>query len=648
MSVDSPITPGAQYALNHDIHEVISVEPDYIAIRSISNKRYLFMPHDTFQALQAKGDLILHQHAPINKSLVPLLTNLTTPQSQSVRRKVHYIHGLAKKFHGTLPYLDTIAESKVLAASYGEPTPPCYTSLYTWFRQYKESNFNPLALIKKPSTRPRGKQLCSMTHAIIRDYIYTVYLKRPHPNIKTLYIFIQSHIEIENRTRLTHSTTPIDMPSLSTVHRAINSTNRYLLDLRHHGHKFAADAHKFGIKHEVSNTLLAVVQGDSHLMDLELIDENGCNLGRPWLYLLIELSTRCIIGWELSFIPPCAEKVLRAFRMALEISTDNQPGGRMEELVLDNGLETANHTIQNVAELLGFKITYAPPGCPDVKAHVERFFATLNSGLIHSIPGTTYSNREIRAGYNSEKKACLTIDQLNHHFSQWIRNVYHEFYHTGINQSPRMAWESALVDQLPPERYSKDDLDALCRSLTYRRLAKGRVRHLNLSWTGPGVPELAHRLKPKQKALIYYDTSDLSTVWVAHPDRPAELFEAYATDPNYQNHLTLFEHKLVQERLIEQRLAFSDANARQALMDLHREIQLDSEENRVKVRYKKRNSSKRSKKKAVRREHVKKTRSLLIPPTLSDIEISAAEATLTDRLVSPEAFPVIHLKGKSS
>ncbi|MCW8277829.1 transposase family protein [Pseudomonas sp. PCH199] len=196
----------------------------------------------------------------------------------------------------------------------------------------------------------------------------------------------------------------LNSPSKSSVHRAINKINRYLLDLKHHGKKFADNAHKFGLKHAPSLTLLAQIQGDSHLVNLELIDDEGNNLGRPWLFVLIEIMTRCIIGWELSFTPPCAEKALRAFRMSLEVSEDNQPGGRSEEVGLDNGVETANPAIQNLANIVGFELTYGPPGCPDVKAQIERFFGTLNTGLIHMIPGTTYSNPQERGDYNSKKK----------------------------------------------------------------------------------------------------------------------------------------------------------------------------------------------------------------------------------------------------
>ncbi|MNF44948.1 Transposon Tn7 transposition protein TnsB [compost metagenome] len=633
-----PIRPGAQYALYQDIHEIITVDPTQIALRSIKSKHYVFIPHDTFRALQVNGELTLHQQAPIDKSLTSILVDLNTKQSKDVQRKAYYLRGLGKKYHGSLPHSQTINELTLLAAKIGDLKPPCYTTVYTWFREYRSANFNPLALLKHPSNLPRGKQLNDATHTIIREHMHEFYLKRPHPTVKTLYRFICSHIENTNRANLPLNIAPIEIPSLSTVHRAIRKINRYLLDLHHHGLSHAQKSHKYGLKHEVPAALLAVVEGDSHLVDLELVDENGNNMGRPWLFILIEVMTRCIIGWELSFVPPCAEKVLRAFRMALETSEDSEPGGRMEELVLDNGMETANQTIQNIAAILGFKLTYGPPGCPDVKAHIERFFGTLNTNLIHAIPGTTYSNREMKGDYNSDKKACLTLEKLNDVFSRWIRDVYHDFYHTGIHQTPHQAWTAALAQQLPPERYSREDLDGLCRSIIFRKCANGCVHFLNLSWTGPALSDIAHRLKANQKAMIYYDPSNLSTVWVAHPERPTELFEAIATDPHYQNHLTLFEHKLVLEQLKKERLAFSDVRARQTLLEIHKEIQLISEGKKAKATTDKNKVKKTTKKTNVQRNNIKKTsktRAALPAP---------AEALRQDDLDGPTAYPIISPK----
>lgn len=644
MNNTSPVRPGAQYLVYQDLHEVVSVDPTQISLRSIQNKRFVYIPHDTFRVLQISGEVMLHQQAPIDKSLASILTNLDTEQSGKLQRAIYYVRALAKEFNGILPRAQTITAIKSLAASRGDPKPPGYTTAYNWFKVYKKANYNPLALLKTPSHRPRGKQLGEEVHAIIREHIHTFYLKRPHPSVKILHGFIKTHIENKNSARMLTNAPLLNAPSKSSVHRDINKINRYLLDLKHHGKKFADKAHKYGLKHAASPTLLAQVQGDSHLVNLELIDDEGNNLGKPWLILLIEIKTRCIIGWELSFTPPCTEKALRAFRMALEVSENNQPGGRWEETGLDNGVETANPAIQNLAYIVGFELTYGPPGCPDVKAQIERFFGTLNTGLIHIIPGTTYSNPQERGDYNSKKNACLTIEQLNEKFARWIKDVYHELPHSGLGQSPRMAWEAAMEHQLPPERYSKNDMDELCRSLTFRKVRNGVVHLFGLTWTGPSLSEIAHRLKPNQKALVHYDSSDLSKVWLAHPDHPTEQVEAFATDPNYQNHLTLFEHQLVQAELKKKRQCYSETHARQALLEIHTEIQELYEQHKNRSGYKKSKTNKKSEKKARQNKRLKNTYNNSVSLASQSAAESERVTTPLEDLPLPTAYPVVTFK----
>ena len=103
---------------------------------------------------------------------------------------------------------------------------------------------------------------------------------------------------------------------------------------------------------------------------------------------------------------------------------DSELGGRMGELVLDNGLETANQTIQNIAATLGFELTYGPPGYPVVKARIERLFGTLNTNLIHAIPSTTYSNREMKSNYISDKKSLSLLRKTKDISSLFRRYTY--------------------------------------------------------------------------------------------------------------------------------------------------------------------------------------------------------------------------------
>ncbi|MCW8277828.1 hypothetical protein IMF27_21400 [Pseudomonas sp. PCH199] len=205
-----------------------------------------------------------------------------------------------------------------------------------------------------------------------------------------------------------------------------------------------------------------------------------------------------------------------------------------------------------------------------------------------------------------------------------------------------------MEHQLPPERYSKNDMDELCRSLTFRRVRNGVVRLLGLSWTGPSLSEIAHRLKPNQKALVHYDSSDLSKVWVAHPDRPTEQVEAFATDPNYQNHLTLFEHELVQAELKKKRQCYSEAHARQALLEIHTEIQEIYEQQKNRSGYKKSKTNKKSEKKALKNKRLKNTHNNSVSQASLSVGKSERAITPLEDLPPPITYPVVKLINKGN
>ncbi|MDD2098723.1 MULTISPECIES: integrase catalytic domain-containing protein [Pseudomonas] len=563
------IHPGSQYNLYGKVYEVITIETTRISLRSVQSKHPLFFSPELFNALALKGEIRLHASALIDQSYEICLQCLSTKQQMAAQRKIYYVRGLNEYFQGPLPKSEVEIEAARLAKLYNNDKPPCYTSLYTWCRIYRESNFSLASLIKAPSRRARGKKLSSETDTIISDFIHKFYLQPKHPTIKTLQKLIHAYIDNENDTRSVYSTIKIDVPSTSTVKRHIKRINEYYKDIKQLGRKQAEKSNNYSTKQNPSNVLLRLVQGDSHEMDILIVDHIGRILGRPWLHVLVEVSTRYIIGYELSLTPPCAEKFLKSLRMALSSEDESRYGGRTVEITVDNGAEAANGSVQNVGHLLCINIHYAPPGTPNAKAIVERFFGTLNTQLTHAMEGSTGSNPVIGNFYSSENGACFQLSELVQIFDRFVYGVYHNEYHQTIRTSPNEAWASALCNQLPPERYTSAALNGLFRLPLHKRINNGRVQHSNLSWTGPALPDIAARLSAKQKATVYLDITDLSTVWVAHPDKPTELFEAYATAPLYQNNLTLYAHELVQKQLKLDEKKFDANLARQALLEIY-------------------------------------------------------------------------------
>ncbi|MDT4843800.1 hypothetical protein FQZ97_777370 [compost metagenome] len=130
------------------------------------------------------------------------------------------------------------------------------------------------------------------------------------------------------------------------------------------------------------------------------------------------------------------------------------------------------------------------------------------------------------------------------------------------------------ADQFPPRRYSPEQLDNLFRSETSSRVVNGRVRYNYLQWTGPGVAKIGSHLQKNQRALIYYDESELGQAIVKHPTRPELSFVADAVDPDYQCGLTMYTHNRVRAKLKEAAKEFSYRDAIKARIALLVEIEL--------------------------------------------------------------------------
>ncbi|MNU63199.1 Integrase core domain protein [compost metagenome] len=565
------IKPGSQYNIYGKIYEVVSTEDTRITMRSVQYKTILFFTPDLLNSLLLKGEVRLHAIATIDSSHEAVLHTMPQAQKKEYLRKIYYSRELTERFQGSLPHDAVEAELERLAKCYGDDKPPCYTSVYSWSRTYRESNFNPFSLIKRKSILPRGKQLKNETRDIISTFIYKFYLQPKHPTIKTLHKLIRAHIDNENADRSSYSVIKISTPSLSTVTREINRISQYYKDVQQLGKQEAQRVNNYSRKQKISRLLLRLVEGDSHEMDIIVVDEKGRVLGRPWLHLLIETSTRYVIGYELSLTPPCAEKFLKSLQMALSAENPEYFGGRPVEITVDNGAEAANETVKNAGDLLCIKIHYAPPRTPNAKAIIERFFGTLNSQLIHAMEGSTGSNPVIGKHYKAEDGACIQMSKLNELFDWFIHGVYHHEYHQSIHTSPHQAWLTETLDQLPPERYTQDALKSVCRQIVYKRINGGRVTHKSLSWTGPTLPAIAAALGKSRKARVYIDITDLSRVWVCHPDKPTELVEAVATAP-YQNKLTMYAHQRVLDELKEHKIKFDESAARQALLKIYNEL----------------------------------------------------------------------------
>ena len=95
-----------------------------------------------------------------------------------------------------------------------------------------------------------------------------------------------------------------------------------------------------------------------------------------------------------------------------------------EAILTDRGKPYVAEHVVSVCQELGISVYTAQPYKPTDKAVLERFFRTLNSGLISMLPGYVGSDPTLR-GLDVDKEDLLTIYELDNMIRQWICTVYH-------------------------------------------------------------------------------------------------------------------------------------------------------------------------------------------------------------------------------
>ncbi len=564
---------GARYFLNGSQYEVAGVDAEYVTLRGINTKTNRYIQVAKFGDSLNSGVLKLSLSAPAEGSEVPQILGLSDKQRKLYERKVAYVLKLGKLAQNSIGKHALVDQIIEFAKSIQDPVPPSYETFMRWMREYYRAGANPLKLTDKRKGTGRHKRLDSESIEIMNDYIKTEFLKDTRPSVQLVYDLVSAQIAVNNQKR------PVDrqiaIPSRATFYRVVAALAPYYVDKKREGKYAANKNHKYGKEIHKTSRLCERVEVDSHLMDVLIVtDDRKSVVGRPWLCAMIDVDSRCIIGWELSFAPPSAAKVLRALRFAMASETDWETAGAPEELVLDNGTEFRNYVLQLVAGTYGVQLRYVSPRSPDQKPHIERFFGTLNTQFVHLMPGTVRSSPSDRGDYDSKFNATFTLTELREKFSFWVREIYHETKHQSLGIAPIDVWRRKFK-YYPPNRYPKVDLDLTCRPFVYRTVSGGRVSFERLQWSSPSLSSMAARAQQMgagDKVKVYYDETDLGFVLVEDPTDRSSLIRADAVSPAYQEGLSLYEHKLIMRKKKLDYRNLPDVGFSQVRLDFYREL----------------------------------------------------------------------------
>lgn len=321
-----------------------------------------------------------------------------------------------------------------------------YTTIYRWIKLYDETNvISSLIGFKKRGGKGKSR-LSSEVEMIVNDVIHTLYL---NPSKKSINKIIR---EVEKICK----SKSIKAPHPNTIRNKIKNLSEEEVLSSRYGKSKARD--KFEpIKQSFpgADHPLSVVQIDHTKVDIILVDEHyRKSFLRPWITVAMDVYSRVVLGFHLSFDPPgemgtglCIANAILSKDIWLNknnIDGDWPCWGIMRTIHVDNAKEFRGSMLRRACQNYGINLEFRPIAQPHWGGHVERLLGTF-SKEIHDLPGTTFSSPEARENYNSEKNASLTINEFEKWLMTYIINIYHKRIHSGIGMSPLQKYNEGIM-----------------------------------------------------------------------------------------------------------------------------------------------------------------------------------------------------------
>ena len=426
-------------------------------------------------------------------------------------------------------------------------------------------------LVPKHRGRPQDTRVLDRkVEAVIEAAITGFYMTRERPRFSDLMR------EVEARC---HSET-LDAPDGRTVRRRLNDFDVRKLTAARHGGKRAREMFDAALPQQRLGDPLSFVEIDHTPVDVIVVDEQSrLPLGRPWLSLAVDVPTRMVAGFHLSFDDPSALAVALVLTHAVlpkeawlaerDISLPWPVSGIPDWIETDNGEEFHSKAFERGAAEYGIRLTYRPHGAPQVGGHIERLIGAFMQ-RIHLIPGTTFSNVADKGGYDSERQAVMTLKELERWLALEILGVYHKSVHTALHQPPEQAWQQKISSRPTPIREPQDPGRFLLDFLPAeeRLIRRDGIRMFNLHYWDNVLSPLAGR--SRQRFIVKYDPRNLSRIYLR--DEKGDYWTIPYRDLGAPP-ITLWEHRNALRKLradglksVDEKLIFQTIGAQRELI----------------------------------------------------------------------------------
>ena len=325
-------------------------------------------------------------------------------------------------------------------------------------------------------------------------------------------------------------------------------------------------------------------------------------VGVPTVTIALDVFTRVILGWDITFDPPSYATFMRTMlhtalpkRVPESFVCEPKIAAALEELcgrivghlLVDNAVEQIGRAAQDAGGDIGFGVRWAGVDEPTHKGHVESCLGTLQEILRNLLPAATWDIPLMRRfGYNPSKQAIVTLERFREIFAEAVAR-YHTSEHDGIlKRFPLDVWLEQRdlhgldwVTDVDHFRRAVGDLDYVgfrgdgfsveglhygCDGSDHRWPVSNDDLLFNLGLARGVANDTKKRSFTDVK--VKYDPNDLSVAWIfdEHLRRYVEL---PCTMRRYSENLPLWLHKRYKDYAKEKRLKFDSEHDMVAVAD---------------------------------------------------------------------------------
>ncbi len=304
------------------------------------------------------------------------------------------------------------------------------------------------------------------------------------------------------------------------------------------------------------------VELDHTVLDLIVVDEEDrLPIGRPTVTLALDVYSGLPAGVHVGFEPAGYGAAMRCLLHAILPKEDTQARfgtknlwpvyGLPETLVVDRAPHLVGGDLADACGPLGIHLDPTPVRRPWFKGAIERQFRTHNTGLVHGLPGTTFSHVLARGEYDAEGMACISLTRFREILHVYLLDVYGQEWNRGVEGVPAQRWAAAVAGGWTPALHpDAEEIRLLLGRSAVRTIQRAGIDHLSLRYQSAELEALRRALPGGTAVALKYDPEDLGALYVQVPAAQRGAGPAWLRVPaqhqEYAGGLSLWKHRVIQ------------------------------------------------------------------------------------------------------